>query len=189
MPEKLYCYVDESGQHTFGRLFVVAVVMAGQERDMLMEACEAIEIRTGKKNKWIKTAYELRSLYIQEILATPVFCGHLTYSVSLGTQDYTHTTMQAVAKAIRFSGVTEYKAIITVDGLPHSQEAPASVFLRRMGVRLRRVRGARDESDALIRLADSICGLVVAAMEGQPTMQALFDRAVSSGFLINVSGE
>ena len=187
--EKLYCYVDETGQHTSGRLFIVAVVLTGQERDALLETCEAIETRTGKKTKWIKTAYALRTLYMQEILANPLFCGRLNYVVFSDTRDYTGATMQAAARAIQATGLTHYKAIVTIDGLHHSQEKPAGVCLRRLGVRLRKVRGARDESDALIRLADSVCGLVAAALDRQPTMQTLFDQAVSSGFLKDLSVE
>ena len=32
-PQKLYAYVDESGQDTEGRFFVVSIVLCGTERD------------------------------------------------------------------------------------------------------------------------------------------------------------
>ncbi len=52
MPDKLFCYVDETGQHTYGALFVVSVVIAGKERDELFKICETIETKTGKRTKW-----------------------------------------------------------------------------------------------------------------------------------------
>lgn len=33
--QKIYCYVDETGQDTEGDLFLVALVVTGQERDVL----------------------------------------------------------------------------------------------------------------------------------------------------------
>lgn len=41
---KLFCYVDETGQDTQGRLFVVAVVVAERARVMLRQQCSAIEV-------------------------------------------------------------------------------------------------------------------------------------------------
>ena len=34
--EKLYAYVDETGQDTQGTLFLLAVVVVGDERDILL---------------------------------------------------------------------------------------------------------------------------------------------------------
>ena len=189
MPAKLYCYVDETGQHTQGELFIVCVVLAGSERDDLLSACEAIESRTGKRGKWIKTAYELRAAYIREVLNQPLFHGRLTFSVFRQTTDYTRATILAVSKAIKVSGETDYKATILIDGLTRSQERTMARSLRQQGIRLRKLRGARDEGNALIRLTDSICGLVAAAMGGQPIMKILYDRALESGFLRDISGE
>lgn len=31
--QKLYCYVDETGQDTEGQIFVVSIVLTGKERD------------------------------------------------------------------------------------------------------------------------------------------------------------
>ena len=47
-PQKLYAYVDESGQDTEGRFFVVSVVLFGTDRDTVLARLEALEARTGK---------------------------------------------------------------------------------------------------------------------------------------------
>ena len=47
-PQKLYAYVDESGQDTAGRLFVVSVLLLAEERDALLPRLEGIETRSGK---------------------------------------------------------------------------------------------------------------------------------------------
>jgi hypothetical protein len=49
--QKLYCYVDESGQATQGNTFVVTVVIAQTERDDLILILDQIEGQSGKGSK------------------------------------------------------------------------------------------------------------------------------------------
>ena len=45
--QKLYCYVDETGQDTEGRLFLVSVVITEQEREEFARELEQIESEPG----------------------------------------------------------------------------------------------------------------------------------------------
>ena len=45
---KLYCYVDETGQDTEGRFFLVSVVVTGVERDEMRTWLETVEKESGK---------------------------------------------------------------------------------------------------------------------------------------------
>ena len=47
-----------------------------------------------------------------------------------------------------------------VDGLSKKLENRISKILRDLGVKIRKVRGVRDEANAIIRLADSVAGMV-----------------------------
>jgi hypothetical protein len=47
-PQKLYAYVDESGQDTLGELFLVSVVVTGEARDGLRKKLRTIERVSGK---------------------------------------------------------------------------------------------------------------------------------------------
>jgi hypothetical protein len=58
--------------------------------------------------------------------------------------------------------------------------------VRKLGIAVRKVRGARDESDELIRLADAVAGFVRDALEGSSVMQALFDQALRRGVIRKV---
>lgn len=49
--QKLYCYVDESGQDTKGEIFVVGIVILEQERERMEKELESIETISGKKPK------------------------------------------------------------------------------------------------------------------------------------------
>jgi hypothetical protein len=94
--QKLYCYVDETGQDTKGGLFLVALVVTDEQRGMVASEAERIEERTGKGAlKWRKISF------------------------------------------------------------------------RQLRIGVRKVRGMKDESNSLLRLADAVCGLVRDYLEGQ----------------------
>ena len=89
--EKLYCYVDETGQDTKGQLFIVsvAIVADDSQREIALQRCTAIEHKTGKgRRKWTKTRHPQRASYIENILEEPLFQGQLYFSVYSESTDY-----------------------------------------------------------------------------------------------------
>jgi len=68
-------------------------------------------------------------------------------------------------------------------------ERGVGLQLRQLGIVAKKVRGLKDETDALIRLADAVCGLVRGATEGQAAMRALFERGIQTGVLKDLSGK
>ncbi|MBI3922279.1 MAG: DUF3800 domain-containing protein [Armatimonadetes bacterium] len=187
--KRLFRYVDETGQNTEGDLFVVAVVIAAEDRERLLQLCEEIERETGKgRLKWIKTEYGRRIAYIQRLLDHALLQSKVSFAVHCHTRDYVQLTTESIARALEATGEHDYRATILIDGLPRSQEVVMGGALRRRGVPVRKVRGVkRDENDSLIRLADAMCGLVRAAREGQPRMQELLERGLRAGALTDLS--
>ena len=185
MPEKIYCYVDETGQDTQGDLFIVSVVITGRERDALVDLCERIERKTRKgRVKWIKVEYGRRLEYVRQILAEPVFRGKLNFALYHNTKDYLPRTVLTIARAITALDLNDYKASVLIDGLPRAQEKWVGIELRHLRIKIKKVRGVlKDENDALVRLADALCGFVRAALEGQAEMRELFERAQKNGTL------
>ena len=47
-PQKLYAYVDESGQDTLGAFFVVATVLTADNQERVRQALERLERASGK---------------------------------------------------------------------------------------------------------------------------------------------
>jgi hypothetical protein len=183
---KYYCYVDETGLDTRGDLFIVAVVVIAIDRDEVIEVLESIERKSGKgRRKWIKTRYSQRELFMQMILDNPIFEGLLTYKVFYDSQAYTDMTIQAAAKAIQTSVTDDdYHAVVLVDALSKSQVNQFGVGVRNAGVRIKKVRGIRkEESDALLRLADSLCGFTRSALKGDPVFRAMLERALRQGYI------
>jgi hypothetical protein len=188
---KLYCYVDETGQDTRGELFIVSVVMTDQEREQFRQVCKAIERDSHKgQRKWIKTTYNRRLAYIQRVLEAPIFHGRLSFAVYRDAQDYTALTVRTIARALDSAGAEDYKATVFIDGLPRSLEQTVGLQLRLSGAHAKKVKGIKkDENDALIRLADAVCGFVRSAIEGHSEMQALFERGIRMGVLRDLSGK
>ena len=87
--QKLYAYVDESGQDTNGALFVVGVVVLEDERDNVLKELERIEQESGKRNiKWRKARPRLRETYMRGIAQSPVFESTLFFEIFGESKEY-----------------------------------------------------------------------------------------------------
>lgn len=187
IPQKLYAYVDESGQETRGRVFLVAVVLAGAMRDTLQQRLRAMEHRSEKRQKkWTKARLAERTAYIQAILQSSAFAGHIYYSRYQETRAYVDLMILSTAKALHAHAPGESQSTIIVDGLGRTERSRFALGLRQLGVVVRKVRGARDQADELIRLADAVAGFVRDSLEGSPLMRPLFDDAVRRGIIQEV---
>lgn len=160
--QKLYCYVDETGQDTKGRLFIVSVVVAKEDREELIKFLEKVENETGKKRvKWNRVKREYKTAYFKAIFSSKLFRNKIFYSSGRESKEYKEITLVTIASAVTTAKDTEnYKASIFIDGLPKSEIDTVAVKLRKIGIRTDRVRGVKDENEALIRLADAVSGLV-----------------------------
>ncbi len=179
----LYCFVDETGQETEGRFFLVSVVIADQEYGQMAMALEEIEHASKKSiGKWRKTTFEIRIAYLEAVLKNPLFVDTIYFAQYAGSQDYLDLTVQTTANAIRCRTVSDdYIATITVDGLKGKEVDKFKRRLRMLNISVRKVRGARDESDPMIRLADAFAGFIRDYLEGQTYAQQMFERAVNAG--------
>lgn len=187
--QKLYCFVDENGQDTEGRIFVVAVVILGEDKDDLFELCEHLEVESRKgKFKWGKAQQAYRLEYLRRIFANDAFQGRLCYVVFRETKDYESATIQAIARAVTTQKIPQlFSTLVYIDGLSKMKRQPYAVQLRRFGVRPRKVQGVtKDENNALVRLADAVAGFVRDVMDGDEEAKALLDDAVARDVLNEV---
>lgn len=166
--KKLYCYIDESGQDTKGKFFVVGIVILEKERNKLTQELKKIERESKKKNvKWHKSRQEYRKAYFEKILQSSLFKNTIFFETFANSSYYLKLTSYAAAKAVlNKAGKQLYTATIYIDGFNRKEVANFSKELRALHVKKRKVRGVRkEENNALIRLADAICGLVRDAEE------------------------
>jgi len=183
--KRIYCYVDESGQDTQGLYFVVSVVVTGEERDNVLLMLEKIERETGKnKLKWTRATFERRRAYIERVLKIDALHGKLQFAFYRNTRDYFGLTIKTISQTLAMVDEQNYKATVLIDALPPKHAIIVSRVLHKSGVQVKKVRGVKhDENDALIRLADAVCGFVRNAYEGQVEMKKLFDVAIQKGVL------
>ncbi len=188
---KLYCYVDESGQDTQGRMFIVSVVITEKSRGRLFAVCEKLEDASGKKkDKWGRAKHERRMFYIRHILADARFKGVLRFEVFRNTKDYDGSTITAIISSVNWDKPHgQFTTLVYVDGLSKTKRQEYGARLRRLGLPVRKIRGiARDETNALTRLADATAGFIRDALIGKSKeIKSLFEKAKKGRFMIEVS--
>lgn len=184
--QKLYCYVDETGQDTQGEFFIVAVIVSGEDRDALASKLEKIEQASGKgKAKWMKVRRRQRLPYIQQVLSLAELKNALYFSFYRGTKSYMALTVLSTAKAILLATPAPSQSTVYVDGLPRPRLRWFGTELRHLSVHSSKVVGVRrEEASTLMRLADALAGFVRLALLGQDKeMTALFHQAERGGYI------
>jgi hypothetical protein len=185
---RLYCYVDESG--TGSRLFSVAVVVVYHDKDELADTCQQIEHDSGKgRIKWSKSNHDKRMAYLRAVVDDVRFKDSLCFVTFDNISDHDMATIVAISRAIEHADPQgEQKISVFVDGLNEKKKREYSAGIRARVSSFVDVRGVpRDESNALIRLADAVAGFVqdVADEESRDVM-ALFQRAQRLGAIVKV---
>jgi hypothetical protein len=180
--QKIYAFVDESGQETNGALFLVSVVVTDHEYDHINDTLIEIEERSGKRlKKWSKARFEYRLAYIEAVIGQPIFRGLILFSCHANSQAYFDLTVEATARAIHHKNREAAPATVVVDGLRGRDVNRFKTKLRGSGVNVRKVRGARDESEPIVRLADAVAGFVRDFLEGQTYAAKLYEKAIRDG--------
>jgi len=166
--KKIYCFVDESGQDTLGKRFLVAVVIVEDDKNEIEKELIEIEFKSGKhKTKWHKAKYSQRQAYISGIKNISAFQNSFYFSIYEDTVQFASLVSLTTAKAILDRAPDNYSASVIVDGLGRNLEKEFAVCLRKLKIKTNKVKGARDESSSLIRLADALAGLIRDASEKQ----------------------
>lgn len=187
MKQTLYCYVDETGQDTKGVLFVATVIIPQNNREKLREQLEKIEFQSGKgKRKWFHASRDKKEAYIKAVIANNLFKRTIFYGHYKDTKTYVDLTILTIAQAIFQRAKKNYKAYVIVDGLKKSERQKFATGLRKLNVRIRKVKGEKDENDALIRLADAMAGFIRDYLEGDLVMTKLYEQAVKSNIIQQV---
>lgn len=178
MVTKLYCFVDETGQDTEGKLFLVAVVLKEQEHIMsIQNKLEKIEKST-KKNllKWTKTPFKVSKHYLDELMRLKELKEAIFYSTYHNTKSYTVLTAQTIAKAVFARKVDDYRVNIIIDGLNKKEMEKVRKELKKLKVHYKKIKGMRDEQNVFLRLADAIAGFLRDYVEKQTYTKFLFRK-------------
>ncbi len=184
MTQKLYCYVDETGQDTQGRFFLVALVIVDQEREDLRGHLKRREKRSGKAaKKWTQATLEQKKGYLTEILQTHALQGKIFYREFAHTTDYLACTLETIAQGVAKKAGQEDRVTVIIDSLGKREGKVVGARLRKQGVRVEKVRGVPHKSDEFIRLADAMAGFIRDFLEGAAYADTFYQKAVRLGMI------
>ncbi len=187
--EKLYCYVDETGQDTLGRLFIVVAVITEAERQELIDFLENAEKESGgrRKQAWSKKDKKRREKYLDAAFKPELLRGKVFYEVFRDTKDFERLTAETVAGALgsysKQNQISSYKATIIIDGLNITAAGRVRRILQKHNVKIDKIRGERDESSPLLRLADVSARLVRGATQNNLEYQTRLQKYIESGIV------
>jgi len=176
--QKLYAYIDETGQDTEGHFFLVSVLVVGKTRDRLADKLRDLENSSRKRNaKWHKARPEYRMTYLEGVAGLKELKGKLFFEAFSDPKKYVELSSFTAAKAILRRAGEDYKVSVFVDGFNARERDLLSRGLRELRVKTRKVRSVKkDENDEFIRLVDAICGAVRDALEGQAWARDVLEK-------------
>ena len=186
--KRIEFYVDESGQDTRGKFFVVACV-AVKNSDELRQHCESLEKTSGKGGKkWAEAERTRRLVYLRTaILDASSFGVTVFYSVFRKTTDYDGATIEGIARAMRRLSTRNSSVFVYVDALGNKKAREYGTRLRKLGCSLKRVRGCSDENEPLIRLADAVAGAAAELIKyGSEDLGEIFSQAKQQGTIVEL---
>jgi len=185
---KIYAYIDESGQDTKGQIFIVGVLILGEDKDFVLFELSKIEAKSGKKNlKWNKSRHEARKKYIESLLNFNSLQGRMFFEFFSDSDKYIELTSYATAKAILKNSGTNYQATVYIDGFKRKELEIFKRELRDLRVKIRKIRTVKkDENNGFIRLADAICGLARDAEEDNSWAKDIFRKLPKKKMMVEL---
>ena len=190
---KLCAYVDESGQDVPQSWKNIGFIVGGvsipcQTQEALSSQLLQVEERIPSGwRKWSRAKDIAREPYIRGVLSIQELQGLLYYAVYTSGNDYELLTAKTAAEILMLHEGNKVKCAVYVDGMDKTVSQRFAVALRQKhGVLTGKVRGLKDESSPLIRLADALCGWVSEARGGNVLFNQLLDQAKKDGFVIEL---
>ena len=179
-------YIDESRQRVGGEWFIVAGV-AVEDSDKFRQLCEDLERTSRKKHvKWGKANKNNRLIYLRTVISDARFRDILLFSfVFRKPKDYIRATVRSIDLAVSNLHVSNLPVSVYIDGLIRTQYKEYQVRLRKLGCQVEKVRGRKDESEPLIRLADAVAGATRDLLEYKNNeLTEIFSSAIKQGVLV-----
>lgn len=187
--QKMYCFVDESGQDTLGKFFVVAILTIKDKKDELGDLITEYEAKSGKNNvKWSKTTHAKRMDFISRLFSDKNIKGSLFYSLYKSV-DYDYFMILSIAKVVNKTEIKKGQRIsVYVDGLTKTKVKMYSNELRKLGIKNCKVKGVKkDENNVFIRIVDSVAGFIrLALYKKEIDCKKIFNGVTRSKILVEI---
>ena len=130
MPQqKLYCYVDETGQDTASEVFIVVAVLSDRNQENLRDALIEIEELAGVRyGKWHNSKPARRVRYIELALDRRLGQEDVFFGSYPKPLPYLLPMIEVLERAIKAKAAPSYTARVFVDGIdPIDDDHPTAV--------------------------------------------------------------
>jgi hypothetical protein len=182
--QNIYVYVDEAGQDTSSKFFIVVSVLNLADQEGLRRQLFDVEERAKTNSlKWQQVKRDRGVRYISLLMEYGVGKGYIFIGRYQKPIDYFFPIVSCVERAIKSVAPERYLATVRIDGINKVQAVKFTNALRANGISLRMVKGKTDESDVIIRLADMWAGCIRSALLNEDDTKELFKRAKETGYL------
>lgn len=186
--QKIFCYVDESGQDARSKVFVVVALVTHEDITKIRQAVEKVESASGAGfRKWHKLTTTRKHKFIRLVLEQKVAKGDIFYGTYEKPIPYFLPMLNVLGKAIKLKAPKSYQANVYVDGIDKKKARELTNALRVEGVSLSHVRSKRDESESLIRLVDRWAGCIRSSLEHKNKETDFVKKAQKQGYLTDVN--
>lgn len=189
--QKIYIYVDESGQDDTSKFFIVVSAVSVRDHDLLRQELLKIEAAAGTHAlKWNKSRHDRRMKYISLALERKIAAGHVFVGRYHKPVPYFYPVASVIERAVKYivrDMGGKYLAMVHVDGANRTVAKALTNALRANGISLRMVRGKTDQGEIIIRFADMWAGCIRDALLNEQDSKILFERALRSGYLVEVT--
>lgn len=186
--QKLYCFVDETGQDTKGNFFLVVVILQNQEDLENLRKKLLKSEKLTKKNllKWTRCPFKVREKFLSELTKIKELRGSVYYSSYYDSKEYIALISLTVAKAILSKEDRNYAVTVIIDGLKDKEREEVRRELKKLKIKYNKIRGMKDEQDAILRLADCISGLLRDFIENQKYAKQIYRNFKDIKIIIEV---
>jgi len=182
--QKIYCYVDETGQDAGSKVFIVVAAVVKGKPEVVRLSLSKLErrLKIGNK-KWHKSRHKDRINFISNFLEEKFNHLQIYFGRFKKPSPYFFPTFEVIQKSLEFYSQEPIEAIIYVDGQDSISAKKMTNALRSKRLHLNLVKGLRDETEVLIRLADRWAGCLRLAFLGDDECRDLVTKAKNISLL------
>jgi hypothetical protein len=129
--QKLYCYIDESGQDDASSVFAVVAVVSDREQEEFRKALMDIERAAGTvEHKWHKLHSPKRLRYLELAVERSVGRGEAFFGSYPKPLPYFFPMIEVVERAIKAKAAgAPYSARVIVDGIDRRKGAQLTTII------------------------------------------------------------
>ena len=164
----MHIFIDESGTHKeMGKSSVALVYVMTKDVRLLEEAIISVEKRLRIKNfHWTDCSWKIRTEFFSLLMKEDFFVR-----VSIIHNPFNRNNFEESIKMLLVE--KKFKRIVIDGKKPKWYASRIKKVLRDVGVSIRKISTANDESYPCLRLADAYAGLTRAYWDGQENKKAL----------------